>query len=266
MKISKTLLAAGLLATTAMVDISTATAAPFDIANTGKWTAVVPAGVPNLSGVGTAQINWGNPVPSPGPNSGYRWVPIPVTGIADLLVPPNPPGGFVIGQFTHQNFIIGEGESISQATLSLSISITDTGPGGAPPQNVNFSFNFGHNETPNQANPCPVVGGPPPANGCPDVVSFPAGFANEDIDFGPGIGIKTLQLLGFLIDANDDKIPDDNNIVQQFITSEAQDNHALLVVRFSDPPPRVPEPAGLGLLGLGLLGLGYQAYRRRKSA
>lgn len=285
MNFKNALLATALVGTAALTATSVM-AQPFSITVDGLWTSVnpvpsnfshttpapttqvapiaAPPFPPNGTTVGSDQINWGNPFIDPvlnpdGLNSGYRIVPINQTGITDLT----DPAGFVIGQFTHINFPI-TGDVITSANLQLTLSISDNG--GLPATPV-FNFTFLHNETDNfpgtvGVDTCPATGGLIPPEGCPDVVTLQSAFGDTTVDIG-GVQ-KTLHILGFLLDANDDGIPDNNTLLTQFVTTEQQDNHALLLVTFSNPP-LLPEPASIGLLGLGVLGLGWMGYRRRKA-
>jgi hypothetical protein len=281
MKLKNTLIATALLASSALIAPSVV-AAPFDIESSAKWTATVggtdvnietpapqdfipPQGLPgNASLTGSSQVNWGTVIADPvnNPNdlqSAYRFAPINQVGIADLTNP----AGFVIGQFTHFNFTIGEATSITSADLELTVTITDQGGGPGTP--VVFNFTFTHNETPNfpVSGVCAGTGiTPVPALGCPDVVGLGTGFGDTLVEINGQL--KTMQILGFLPDANNDGVAD-NGLISEFITSEAQANYALLLVTFSDPPV-VPEPASIGLLGLGVLGIGWLGYRRRRHA
>ncbi|MGE0746619.1 MAG: THxN family PEP-CTERM protein [Rhodospirillales bacterium] len=272
MNFKNALLATAMVAASALA--APAVAQPFDIDSSGFWTSTTPSPAPselhttpapnvnfppNGSVTGSDEIRWGTGDQG-GPQSGYRYVPINQIGIADLTAP----GGFVVGQFTHFNFAISGG-SITQATLQLTLNITEQG--GTPASPV-FNFVFTHNETDNfpgtiGVDSCPATGGLIPPSGCPDVVGLQSAFGDTLVDIGGEL--KTLQILGFLPDANNDGVPDNNTLLTQFITTEGVANHALLVVTFSDPPT-VAEPASLGLLGLGVLGLGWMGYRRRKTA
>lgn len=264
MTFKNTLLATALIAAAAL-SAPAAMADPFDITNTGNWTAI--NGGVNINGLNTPSIKWGTPNNPQNLQSGYDWTPLPVTGITDLT----DTSGFVIGRFTHNNFTIGGGGAPSTVTLTLDVTVTDQlGPTDlATPQ---FTFVFNHNETDNLIGSppgtiCPDTGIPVPAVGCPDIVSLPSAFAPQLVDLGAA-GIKTMQILGFLLDDGDGVYEPltDTTLVSEFITTEAAANHAYLLVTFSDPPPQAPEPASIGLLGLGILGLSWMGYRRRKSA
>lgn len=263
MTIKNTLLASGLLAASALM-ASSAVAQPFDIHNVGNWTAIT--GGQFVGGLNTPTITWGEGV-NGGPQSGYSWSPLSVTGIPTEAALTSTQ--FVIGRFTHNNFTIGDGQSPSDVTLTLNVTIEDNGNPVATPQ---FSFVFKHNETPNLIDQipgiCPTTGGAIPAVGCPDVVSLPSAFAAQDVDLGPGIGVKTMQIIGFLLDDGDGVYEPltDISLVSEFITQESQANYAYLLVQFVNPPTRAPEPGSIGLLGLGLAGLGWMGARRRKSA
>lgn len=264
MNFKNALLATAMVAASALA-APAAMADPFDITNTGNWTAI--NGGVNINGLNTPSVKWGNPDNPQSLQSGYDWTPLPVTGIANLT----DASGFVIGRFTHNNFTIGGGGAPSSVELTLNVNINDT----APPSllaNPQFTFTFLHNETDNligsaSGTICPDTGIPVPAVGCPDIVSLPSAFAPQLVDLGAA-GIKTMQILGFLLDDGDGVYEPgvDTTLVSQFITTESAANHAYLLVTFSDPPPQAPEPASIGLLGLGVLGLSWMGYRRRKSA
>lgn len=257
MKLNKALMTA-CLATTALVGAaSLAKAEPFDIVSSGKWTSVTPPGVTGLSGLNTNEIRWGTPANPANLQSGYRFLGNNLSGLSEAQL--IDPLGFNLGTFTHFNFTLDQNPqpaSITGARLEVAVQFTDTGPSPGV-LNRSFTFDFTHNETPNDANPCPDPDGmaPFPGTPCPDIVGFGTGFSQETVDIGGTTYV--LQIVGFRVG---------DNIVSNFLTTEAAQNDAVLVGRLSVPPPRAPEPAGIGLLGLGLAALGAYRLRRRGTA
>lgn len=210
------------------------------VSTSGIWTNVDPANTVGLTGVGTNQISWGTPANSQNAKSSYVF-----TGVTNASVPIPPPSiNFLLGTFTHNNFTIaGEPEpsSIEGADLKLTLS---------GDINQMFTFSFDHNETQNNQ-PGSVCTIPPGfAEPCPDIVSFlNNGISEESITIG-GVEYKLL-LSGFL---------QNNTLVNQFITTEAQANSAQLFGRL-ERADAIPEP--LTILGAGTA-LGFGTFFKKQ--
>jgi len=170
---------------------------------------------------------------------------------------------FMLGAFTHNNFVITTGTSITGVDLRLRGTIAANGDTFTDRE---FVFNFMHNETPNGT---PANGGACPnggtngeganVNGCADIVTFGAAPGNDVLTLADGTQI-TLQLLGFLLPG---QTPGTDTPLSEFDTVENAVNTANLWAQFTVVTPAVPEPTTLALFGFGLLGLG--AVRRRRS-
>lgn len=223
-------------AATVSIDIITAT-----------WSNVVGGLAVNFAGNGTgaASVNWG----TGGTQSGYDFTAA-ATPIASLL-PPSPSPTFTLGAFTHRNFPITSGTSITgvRLTISADISIDSVSQG-----TKNFVFDFDHWETANGANPCANGGANNVGvniNGCADRVQV--GFNNLSESIVIGADTYTLNIVGFLIGG----VP-----FSEFWTTESATNTALLRANWTLRSEVVPAPMSLALFGMGLAGLGL-AMRRR---
>lgn len=200
---------------------------------TGNWTSIT--GGSNTSGVGTSAISWGT---TSGSQSGYSFAPtapLPSAAYdADEV--------FDLGSFTHNNFPISAGTSITEATLEVVTEGTVDGTVFA----LTSTFIFDHFETPNNANPC-AAGGPTP---CGDLVTptlnvgASESITIDDVDY-------FISVTGFDIGAS-------------FLTAEGASNTATLRGVFTAEVAAIPLPAAGWMLLAGLGGIA--ALRRRKAA
>lgn len=217
---------------------------------TGIWTSASPAA--NASGVGTSLIYWGGTSPPGGDGSGYRFAGAqPPEAVA---IGPGTP--FLLGTFTHYNFPIPAGTSITAATLDVTMGMTipSDGAGGVSNVTKTFTYNWDHWETSNSSNPCAnggVNGVGVNVNGCADRATILNPTPNQNFTIG---NTEYTLFMGFSNDGG-------NTIVSQFWTMENGANRASLYGYFTTQV--VPEPGFYGLLGLGLAGL-YTAVRRRR--
>jgi hypothetical protein len=229
---------------------------------TATWYDGVPAANVTYAGNGTAAptARWGTGGTN-GVQSGYDFTV--ASQPIDFIVPPAPSPNQVLGTFTHQNFAINAGSSITgiklRVTSDVSIDSILVASG------LDFEYSFSHFETDNGANPC-ANGGPNNsgvnANGCADRVI--ANWLSSSDSFTVGADKYTLNVLGF------STTPDGANPFTQFWTAEKLANVAYLVANVDlltsvDPDLPVPVPGSLSLMGIGMLG-GLVVSRRRKQA
>jgi len=143
---------------------------------------------------------------------------------------------FIIGEFTHSNFAIPSGTSITQVELDMSmesIGVFD----------LEGTFTYSHNETSNAP-------GPPASN---DIVTI----------LNPGAQTKTIQYQGYWYDVSLLGFSQDGGQTfdSQYITMEGQDNNSFLYAQIT----AVPEPSTYALLGIGAI-LGAAVLRKKKSS
>lgn len=220
---------------------------------TATWSLVQGGTNVNFTNNGTADasVHWGTPANA---QSGYEF-DAAIPPAIDIAVPPSPSNDFILGTFTHFNFPIDSGTSITgvRLTLSAHVLIDNVAVG-----TENFVYDFIHNETPNGANPCADGGAQGVGinvNGCADNVNTNYNSLSDSFQIGPDL--YTLDIRGFeLLDAA-------HTHVLSFWTAESQANSAYVLARvaLTSEVQTAPEPTTLALLGVGLLGLGL--VRRR---
>lgn len=172
----------------------------------------------------------------------------------------NPETLFNLGTFTHNNFPISAGTSITSADLRLrgNIDVTNSDNTTELFSGVEFLFNFAHWETTNSGSTCAngeANNQGVNINGCADRVTI-SGLAG-DSTFSVGGKKLTLEIDGF---------ERSGSPVSEFWTAENQANDAILLAQFKEfaGPTQVPLPGTLLLMGVGALGL--RIARKRATA
>lgn len=229
----------------------------------GTWQNATPSGIASYNQNGTAspEVRWGTPSGQPN-KSGYDFDA--VTTPLSVTLPPNPTGAFDLGTFTHLNYPIASGTSITgiQLKLTAGISISNDGITYVPQGLFDFTYDFEHWETPNGADPCAnggAQGSGVNANGCADRVTFKTNLASTQF-FTVGSEEYAVRILGFQEAGG--------NPMSAFWTMENKSNVATLkadIASRSIIEQGVPEPMTLALFGTGLAALGL-ALRRREDA
>ena len=234
----------------------------------GTWSSTDPTNPPGLNGLGTNAINWGKAYATSktGRQSGYSFVAAAAGNIETDQ-------DFVLGTFTHNNFVIDAGTSIKRADLSIGINLMI----GSVSKVVSAVFNFDHWETDNfgtKKGRCAdggTVGAGVNVAGCADRVSI-RNNTNLNKSFAIDGFLYILEITGFTIAGN---------LFSQFWTTEDMANSAILTARFKqvgiappiggepgtgpDPVPSpVPLPAAGWLMLAGLGALAAARARRRK--
>ncbi|MGI2160004.1 choice-of-anchor K domain-containing protein [Shewanella baltica] len=146
------------------------------------------------------QVRWGDPSTNNGRQSGYGFMDNDAGLNGALALNQD----IVLGTFTHYNYPINSGSSITAATMQVTFNVTDAYGVVTP---VTLTLNFSHNETPND--------GPDPR----DIVTV----GQTSVTFNYEGQVYTMQVIGFR-DSN-------NNIVSSIYTNENAATSYELVVR-----------------------------------
>ncbi len=194
----------------------------------GQWIGGI--GGQNVNGLGTNQLSWGI---TNGQQSGYLFAPTSVMFPVDITLGQE----FDLATFTHNNFVIGLGTSIKQATLSTNLNFLIDGE----QVDVLREYTFLHNETTNTSPGC-----------CDDIVTavnntpFTETFVVGDFEY-------TFDIKGFRVNGQ---------LMSQFVTEENKANESILVAEINRVP--IPEPTTYLLLG-SMLALVLLVRRKNKS-
>lgn len=202
-----------------------------------------------------SSVKWGTPhsTNGNGEKSGYDFAPkAPIVTGLDT--------SFVLGEFAHNNYIINSGGAITAVDLKLTfdLKVEDDSSAMKLLPGIEATFNFFHNETNNNADPCPAGG----SGLCPDLVtvSNPSGTAGSFMLNGVEYSLFISGFSGGNANANGSL---------SFLTNEKQRNTANLnaIVKASGTPvSEVPVPAALPLMLSALGGLGFLGARRNRKA
>ncbi|MCK7636222.1 MULTISPECIES: VCBS domain-containing protein, partial [unclassified Shewanella] len=197
------------------VDIAKNDTAQLDVVvDSFKFSGVVadwqnPSGGTNVrrydgpdNDTGLDQVRWGNPSSWNGQQSGYgfRDNDAGLNGALSLNQ------DIVLGTFTHYNYPITSGTSITAATMQVTFNVTDAYGVTTP---VTLTLNFNHNETPNTNDPIASR----------DIVTV----GQTSVTFNYEGQMYTMQVIGFK-DTN-------ANIVTSIYTNEDAATSYELVVR-----------------------------------
>jgi uncharacterized repeat protein (TIGR01451 family) len=166
----------------------------------------------------TSIIRWGTT--SGTPQSGYDFT----VALPPPQTLPGPAPVFSLGTFTHRNYEVGD-PSLTQVQLDIVVMLSVD---GVPTGPLTFTYTFHHEETPNNAVPCPYP--TPPGEGCTDRVTIVA--SPQPTVFNVG-GVDYTLSLGFLSNG----VP-----VSEFITREGGTiNTSGLGGQFTIAPRLYPE-------------------------
>ncbi len=244
----------------ALAGIGAANAATVEVSGvSGAWTALVPpTGPTRVNGIGTNVVQWGTPFGRNKKQSGYSFVG---AAAGELQTDTD----FDLGTFTHNNFVISKGTSITGAGLNIAINLMIGGVNRA----VTTAFNFSHWETVNDgerdgrcadggANRTGVN-----ASGCADRVAILDNAASD----------QTFEIDGFLYILEITGFTRGGAFFTEFWTQENAANSAILRAKFTqvgpvdpidpiDPSP-VPLPAAGWLILTGLGALAATKARRK---
>jgi len=180
--------------------------------------------IPPVSGVGTNEIRWGVPDPSPGPQSGLRFDGAATPFFADFGVE------FLVGTLTHYNNPIQQSNQ-APGSVDLNIDMGLTPPGSA----YSFTYGLKIDETNNGQDPAPGE--------VPDVISIIPG---TEVQVQGGY---RLTLIGFKVGGV---------LSDEFSSPEGGTNTADL---YGVVEQTIPAPSAILLGSLGALLL--RSFRRR---
>ena len=216
----------------------------FDIIES-RWDNAVSGTVLNIDDTfagGTQSVDWGDACDF-GANlcSGYDF-----TSAGSVVLTENAP--FILGDFQHRNNPIQQGSEIDTVDLFIRGNILiDTGSGFQNFGDRTFAFQFDHNETRNNADPCPAPIGN--ENGCSDIATVSLLEVSE-----------TLQVNDQLLTLSVEGFRQAGIFTQQFISPEGGNTQAEVIASFG--VSTVPIPAPVVLLISALIGLGFLGRRK----
>lgn len=176
------------------------------------------------------QVRWGTPSggsSSDGARSGYGFNGSNAVG---PIIADEP---FFLGRFTHYNRPINATTSFTGTTLTVTLTGLQCDDDSTPAEGgtQSFVYTFTHEETNNNASPCPY--GDSTGNGCDDRVTVDQVPATV---FTCPEGPRTLLIQGFFTNADCHLAPAGDPSTS-FVTGEGQDNAACLWATISPPPP-----------------------------
>lgn len=220
----------------------------------GAWISATPANstaAGTVNGLGTSTVSWGIPFYSGGGQSAYGFVATtpPPTTLTEGT-------SFILGTFTHYNYVIQSGTSIVNAVLELTFNLTIDGVA----QTLSQAYDFNHWETLNLADPCAnggANGSGLNVNGCADRVQAVTNQALSPSFIVNGVQYL-LEITAF------EGFGTDSAGIPTFWTIETMANSAALSVAYREIPAVPLPPAGLALLA-GLAGFAVLRQRKRAS-